>query len=99
MTEKFGAKSTADDVLAGADLYGIRILVTGASSGIGLETARALVSRGAAVVGAVRDLAKAESATASVRETTGDRGGSLELAELDLASLKGISRLRGKTAG
>lgn len=90
MTEKFGAKSTADDVLAGAELHGKRILVTGVSSGIGLETARALVSRAASVVGTVRDLAKAESSTAPGRDATGDGEGSLELAELDLASLKSI---------
>ncbi len=70
MTEKFGATSTADEVLSGVDLKGKRFLVTGASSGIGLETARSLVSHGAGVVGAVGDLAKAEPATASVRDGT-----------------------------
>jgi len=43
MTRKFGFKSTADDVLSGVDLKGKRFLVTGVSSGIGLETARSLV--------------------------------------------------------
>jgi hypothetical protein len=52
MTAQFNAKSTADEVLASIDLRGKRFLITGASSGIGLETARALVSRGANVVGA-----------------------------------------------
>ncbi|MGO6671485.1 SDR family NAD(P)-dependent oxidoreductase [Rhizobium leguminosarum] len=87
MTEKFGAKSTADEVLDGVDLKGKRFLITGVSSGIGLETARALVAHGASVVGAVRDLAKAERATASVRDAA---SGSLELIELDLASLQSI---------
>ncbi|MEI1247130.1 SDR family NAD(P)-dependent oxidoreductase [Rhizobium aouanii] len=90
MTEKFGAKSTADEVLSGVDLKGKRFLITGASSGIGLETARALASHGASVVGAVRDLAKAERATASVRDAASQGGGSLELIELDLASLQSV---------
>ena len=66
MSKKFDAKSTAQDVLADVDLKGKRFLVTGTSAGIGVETARALVSRGANVVGLVRDLAKAQAATASV---------------------------------
>lgn len=90
MTQSFGAKSTADDVLAGVDLKGKRFLVTGASSGIGLETARSLVSRGATVVGTVRDLAKAEQATASVRDAASQGGGALALVELDLASLQSV---------
>lgn len=54
MATKFGATSTADDVLDGTDLKDKRFLVTGAASGIGLETARTLALRGASVVGAVR---------------------------------------------
>ncbi|WP_191060083.1 SDR family NAD(P)-dependent oxidoreductase [Geminicoccus harenae] len=88
MTGKFGAKSTADQVLSGVDLTGKRVLVTGASAGIGRETARSLVAHGASVVGAVRNLAKAEPATAAVREAASQGGGSLELIELDLASLQ-----------
>ncbi len=90
MTKKFGAKSTADQVLSGVDLKGKRFLITGVSSGIGLETARALVSHGGSVVGAVRDLVKAERATASVRDAASQRGGNLELIELDLASLESV---------
>ena len=56
MTAKFGATSTTDDVLAGLDLKGKRVLVTGTSSGLGIETARALVAHGAYVVGTARDL-------------------------------------------
>ncbi len=96
MSDKFGAKSTADEVLSGVDLIGKRFLVTGASSGIGLETARALVAHGASVDGAVRDLAKAESATASVRDAASQGGGSLELVELDLASLRSVRASAGK---
>ncbi|MDR6294281.1 NAD(P)-dependent dehydrogenase (short-subunit alcohol dehydrogenase family) [Inquilinus ginsengisoli] len=90
MTETFGATSTADEVLSGVDLRGKRFLVTGASSGIGLETARSLAARGAGVVGAVRNLAKAGPATASVRDAASQGGGSLELIELDLASLQSV---------
>jgi NAD(P)-dependent dehydrogenase (short-subunit alcohol dehydrogenase family) len=90
MTGVFGATSTADDVLSGVDLRGRRILVTGVSAGIGVETARALAAHGAHVIGAVRDLAKAERATAHVRSSVAARGGSLELMRLDLASLNSV---------
>ncbi|APA90068.1 SDR family NAD(P)-dependent oxidoreductase (plasmid) [Paraburkholderia sprentiae WSM5005] len=90
MTKKFGAKSTADEVLSGVDLKGKRFLVSGASSGIGIETARSLVAHGASVVGAVRELAKAERAVASVRDAALQSGGSLELIEINLASLKSV---------
>jgi NAD(P)-dependent dehydrogenase (short-subunit alcohol dehydrogenase family) len=89
MTEAFGAISTTDDVLAGVDLSGKRVLVTGVSAGLGVETARALAAHGALVVGAARDLAKAERATAAVR-TAAAKGGGLELVALDLASLGSV---------
>ena len=41
MTQVWGATSTTDEVLSGIDLHGKRILVTGVSAGIGVETARA----------------------------------------------------------
>jgi NAD(P)-dependent dehydrogenase (short-subunit alcohol dehydrogenase family) len=87
---KFGATSTTEDVLAGVNLRGKRILVTGVSAGLGVETARSLVAHGADVIGAARDLAKAESATAQVRQEAAANGGSLELIELDLADLKSV---------
>ena len=89
MRTNFGATSTTDDVLAGVDLGGKRVLVTGVSAGLGVETARALAAHGAEVVGAVRDRAKAERATADVRAGAA-KGGSLSLVELDLASLKSV---------
>ena len=85
----FGAKSTTDDVLEGVDLSGKRVLVTGVSAGLGVETARALAAHGAQVVGAARDLAKANGATDSVRADARN-GGGLELVELDLASLASV---------
>lgn len=90
MSTTFGATSTTDDVLAGVDLRGKRILITGVSAGLGVETARALAAHGADIVGAARDLKKAEGATKVVREAAAAGGGSLELIELDLASLKSV---------
>src|SRR4029077_11349910 len=86
----FGATSTTEDVLSGANLKGKRVLVTGVSAGLGVETARSLAAHGAQVVGAARDLAKAEKATAQVRKDAADGGGSFELVGLDLASLKSV---------
>ncbi|NIJ35241.1 SDR family NAD(P)-dependent oxidoreductase [Sphingomonas oligoaromativorans] len=89
MAGSFNAASTTDQVLDGVDLRGKRILVTGASAGLGVETARALAAHGAQVVGAVRDLAKGEAATAQVRADAAN-GGGLELIQLDLASLASV---------
>jgi NAD(P)-dependent dehydrogenase (short-subunit alcohol dehydrogenase family) len=89
MAGPFGAKSTTDEVLAGIDLSGKRILVTGVSAGLGVETARTLAAHGAQVVGAARDLAKAQGATEVVRADA-KNGGGLELVALDLASLASV---------
>jgi len=89
MNQQFGAKSTADDVLSGIGLTGMRILTTGLSSGIGLETARSLAAHGADIVGTSSNLAAAERATAPVRAAR-PGGASLALIELDLASLRSI---------
>jgi len=89
MTGSFGAESTTDEVLSGVDLAGKRVLVTGASAGLGVETARVLAAHGAEVVGAVRDLDKGHKATAVVRDQAAN-GGSLELIQLDLADLASV---------
>jgi NAD(P)-dependent dehydrogenase (short-subunit alcohol dehydrogenase family) len=89
-TNRFGAHSTTDEVLSGVNLQGKRFLVTGVSAGLGIETARALVAHGSQVTGAARDLAKAEGATTEVRKAATAHGGSFELIELDLASLKSV---------
>jgi NAD(P)-dependent dehydrogenase (short-subunit alcohol dehydrogenase family) len=86
----FGATSTTDDVLSGVNLKGKRILVTGVSAGLGVETARSLAAHGAQVVGAARDLNKAEGATTQVRKDAAANGGSFELIELDLANLNRV---------
>ena len=90
MEDTFGATSTTDDVLSGVNLKGKRILVTGVSAGLGVETARALAAHGAQVVGAARDLGKAEVATAQVRNAAAAGGGTFEMVALDLANLKSV---------
>ena len=89
-TTPLGATSTTEDVLSGVNLKGKRILVTGVSAGLGVETARSLVAHGAQVVGAARDLNKARAATEQVRKDAAANDGSFELVELDLASLKSV---------
>jgi NAD(P)-dependent dehydrogenase (short-subunit alcohol dehydrogenase family) len=90
MTNVFGATSTTDEVLSGVNLHGKRILVTGVSAGLGVETARSLAAHGAHVVGAARDLSKAEAATGLVRKDAAKNGGRFEVVELDLANLKSV---------
>lgn len=90
MANVFDATSTTDDVLSGISLKGKRVLVTGVSAGLGIETARALAAHGAQVVGAARDLGKADAATAQVRKAASAGGGSFEIVALDLASLKSV---------
>ncbi len=89
MTAKFGALSTADDVLSGRDLRGQRVLVTGVSSGIGVETARVLAAHGAKVIGTARDLKTAQATVVQIRDQAA-LGGGLALVELDLASLASV---------
>ena len=62
----FGARSTADQVLAGIDLARKRIVVTGCNSGIGFETMKALAANGAHVIGLARTLGRAQAACKSV---------------------------------
>lgn len=82
MAQHFGATSTTDDVLAGIDLAGKHVLVTGVSAGLGVETARALAAHGAEVIGTVRDVEKGQRATAGIPGIT--------LLQMDLASLASV---------
>lgn len=91
MTSPFGAQSTTDEVLGAADLEGKRFLVTGVSAGLGVETARALMERGAHVVGTARDLAKARKAM----DAASPKRGRLDLVALDLASLASVRACAG----
>lgn len=90
MNNQFNEKSTADEVLSGTDLKGKRFLITGISSGIGYETARSLVSRGASIIGTVRNLAKADVVTHTIHDAAKQGNGDIELIELDLASLQSV---------
>jgi NAD(P)-dependent dehydrogenase (short-subunit alcohol dehydrogenase family) len=81
----FDAESTTDDVLKGVDLTGRRVLVTGASAGLGVETVRALAAHGASVIGAARDRAKADAALDAAGVS-----GDVEVRDVDLASLASV---------
>lgn len=83
-----GAQSTADEVLADIDLGGTTAVVTGASGGLGLETARALASRGARVVLAARDADRTAAAIATVRSVV--PGADVSPLMIDLGSLAGV---------
>ena len=74
ITTPFGFDSTAAQVVAGIDLSGKRAIVTGASSGIGVETARALAGTGADVTLAVRDTDAGDRTAADIIATTGNTG-------------------------
>ena len=84
----FGSESTTDEVLEGVDLTGRRILVTGASAGLGVETTRALAAHGASVTMAVRDLAKGAAAMDGVLAAV--PGADIDLRRLDLADLASV---------
>jgi NAD(P)-dependent dehydrogenase (short-subunit alcohol dehydrogenase family) len=83
-----GPESTSDEVLEGVDLTGQRILVTGASAGLGVETTRALAAHGASVTMAVRDLAKGAAAMDGVLADV--PGAEIDLRLLDLADLASV---------
>lgn len=88
--KRFGARSTAREVIEGHDLSGRDAIVTGGASGIGIETARALALAGARVVIATRDAAKGEAVAAALRkETVSEK---IEFRPLDLSSLESVKR-------
>jgi NAD(P)-dependent dehydrogenase (short-subunit alcohol dehydrogenase family) len=92
LTTGFGRESTAEEVVAGVDLTGRRAVVTGGSSGIGVETARALAAAGAEVVLAVRDLAAGERTAADITAGTGNTRVSVAPLELaDPASVRAFA--------
>jgi threonine dehydrogenase-like Zn-dependent dehydrogenase len=88
MAKTFGFESTTDEVLEAVDLSGKRVLITGVSAGLGVETARAVVAHGGTVIGTARDLQKARRALAAALPP----GASVELVEADLASLSSMRK-------
>ncbi|MEU3191994.1 SDR family NAD(P)-dependent oxidoreductase [Streptomyces sp. NPDC006992] len=86
----FTAASTAEDVLRGSELTGVRAIVTGSSSGIGIETARALTAAGAEVTLAVRNTVAGAAAADSIRDST--RRIRPRVAPLDLADTATVAR-------
>ncbi|MBL7627462.1 SDR family NAD(P)-dependent oxidoreductase [Frankia nepalensis] len=91
-----GRESTALDVVRGVDLRGRLAVLTGASSGIGAETARALALTGADVVLAVRDVAAGEALAREVRVgATGD----VRVRRLDLRDLGSVTAFADQVTG
>ena len=88
--QKHDASTSAGQVVHGLDLTGRTALVTGASGGIGYQTALALASQHCAVILACRDLARAERAAHQIRSHR--PAAQLDCLELDLASLQSVKR-------
>ncbi|MFI8185261.1 SDR family NAD(P)-dependent oxidoreductase [Actinacidiphila glaucinigra] len=87
-TTEFNRDSTASEVIEGVDLAGRRVVVTGANSGIGVETARALAAGGAEVTLAVRRPEAGEQAAADLRKATGNEA--IHVARLDVSDLESV---------
>ena len=90
ITSPFSARSTALEVVAGHDLSNKTVLITGAGSGIGFETARALLVAGAEVVLAIRNLDKGEEVARTLRNAT--KNARLHLLQIDLGSLVSVRK-------
>ena len=93
LTSNFGYSSTARDVLSGIDLAGKTALVTGAASGIGVETARALALAGSAVTLAVRSASAGKAAAAAIAAEAPSVA--VEVLLLDLADLSSVRSAAG----
>jgi NAD(P)-dependent dehydrogenase (short-subunit alcohol dehydrogenase family) len=85
---QFDKDTTADEVLDGVDLSGRRVVITGTSSGLGLESTRALASKGAAITMLARSADKNEAAAETVRGLV--PGADLETRTIDLTSLESV---------
>ena len=84
---QFGFETTADEVLDGIDLTGKTIMITGGSSGLGAESARALADKGARVIITARDAEKAQKVVDGIRQST---GATVDVEELELGNLAAI---------
>lgn len=90
MNTSFGKKTTAEQALQGQSLRGKTAIVTGASSGIGTETARVLAMAGANVVLAVRNPSSGEAVAATIRSALPTSAGTVEVQTLDLGDLDSV---------
>jgi NAD(P)-dependent dehydrogenase (short-subunit alcohol dehydrogenase family) len=97
ITTPFGAQSTAAEVIAGVDLTGKRAVVTGAASGIGVETARALAAAGAEVTLAVRDTGAGRQVAADITGSTGND--KVFVGPLDLADRTSVAAFAAGWSG
>ncbi|SRR6266496_626705 len=97
ITTPFNAQSTAAEVVAGVDLTGRRAIVTGASSDIGVETARALASAGAEVILAVRSVEDGQRTAKDISATTGNK--QVLVAPLDLADQRSVAAFTATWTG
>lgn len=95
--QKFGFSSTVDDVIDGVDLSGKRAIVTGATSGIGVETARALALAGAHVTLAVRRPDAAQQVVADIVKATGNPH--VDVAMMELADLGSVRAFAASVEG
>ena len=93
----FTADTTAAEVIAGVDLSGKRAIVTGGSSGIGTETARALASAGAEVTLAVRDVEAGTRVAGNIIATTGNTNVFVE--QLDLSDQMSVAAFVSRWSG
>lgn len=89
--------TTTADVLAGVDLSGATAVVTGATTGLGLETARALASAGARVIVTARSAEKGEAAVATLTEQV--PGAAVEYGVLELGSLVSVRSFADELSG
>lgn len=87
----FGATTTAAEVIDGVDLLGRRAVVTGASSGIGVETTRALAAAGADVTLAVRNTEAGAQVAARLEAELPAGSGQLSVGRLDLSDLSTVT--------
>lgn len=92
----WGWDTTAMEIVEGRDLSGWQVVLTGASSGLGIETARALGSAGADLVLGVRDLDKGREALRGIEE---DLQGRVQLERLDLSDLASAQHFAQQVEG
>jgi NAD(P)-dependent dehydrogenase (short-subunit alcohol dehydrogenase family) len=93
----FGFRSTAEEVVRGLDLSGKRMIVTGAASGIGVETVRALARTGAEITLAVRDTAAGERVAREIAASTANRN--VRVMDLDLSRRESVAAFAARWRG